>query len=117
MSTRRSGQVAEQKALKFLQDQGLILIEQNYAWRRGEIDLILQDKNCLVFVEVRLRMNSDYGSGADTVDYTKMRKIVGTAEHYLANHPIPGNLDCRFDVISIDDKLDWIQNAFTLDSI
>lgn len=117
MNTRNAGAKAEDRALSFLQSEGLELIEKNYAWQRGEIDLIVSDGDCLVFVEVRMRNNQYFGSGADTVGPTKKRKIVHTAQHYLATHPIPGNLDCRFDVISIDEKLDWIQNAFTLDSI
>ncbi len=116
-NTRDSGNRAEVRALNYLTQQGLSLLERNYAWRRGEIDLILHDASCIVFVEVRMRNNSTHGSGADTVGRSKMRKIAMTAQHYLTNHTIPGNLDCRFDVISIDERIDWIQNAFTLDSI
>ncbi len=112
-----SGNLAEKQALSFLLKHHLELIERNYSWRGGEIDLIMQDENCLVFVEVRMRNNGRFGTGADTVGPRKMRKIASTAEHYLANHEIPRNLDCRFDVISIDERIDWIQNAFTLDSI
>jgi putative endonuclease len=79
----------------------------------GEIDLIMTDENCLIFVEVRLRTNPNYGSGAESVTLTKQRKIIRTAQFYLLNHAI-GNRDCRFDVISIDDKIDWIQGAFSL---
>ena len=116
-NTRSSGQRAEQRAQTFLERQGLDLLAKNYAWKRGEIDLIMQDSNCVVFVEVRMRNRPDYGTGAETVGRTKIQKIAVTAEHFLANHPIPGNLDCRFDVISVDENIDWIQNAFTLDSI
>ena len=83
----------------------------------GEIDLIMIDQQTLVFVEVRLRNNPNHGSGAESVTRSKIRKIVKTAEFYLMKYPIPGNLDCRFDVISMDNKIDWIQNAFTLDSL
>jgi putative endonuclease len=116
MTTKHLGEQAENRALKFLQSKGLELLLRNYACRRGEIDLIMQDENCIVFVEVRMRNNADYGSGAETVTVDKMRKLAFTAEHFLQKHPIPGNLDCRFDVISLDDKIDWIQHAFTLDS-
>jgi putative endonuclease len=116
MTTKQLGDQAESAALKYLQAQGLDLLSKNYACRRGEIDLIMQDENCIVFVEVRMRNNTDYGSGADTVTTTKMRKLALTAEHFLQQNQIPGNLDCRFDVISLDDNIDWIQHAFTLDS-
>lgn len=115
INTRHAGDEAETRALTFLKRQGLSLIERNYHCRRGEIDLIMLDTNCLVFVEVRMRNNKFYGSGADTVTRSKMRKIATTAQHYLTTHTIEGNLDCRFDVISIDEDIDWFQNAFTLD--
>ena len=117
MNTRHSGGLAEDRALKHLEIQGMELVARNYSWQRGEIDLIMLDQSCLVFVEVRMRNRSDYGTGADTVGPTKMRRVAFTAQHYLATHPIPGNLDCRFDVISVDENIDWIQNAFTLDHI
>ena len=116
MSTQQLGNDAEDRALSYLVSQGLDLLSRNFSCRRGEIDLVMQDDNCVVFVEVRMRNHPDYGSGADTVTVGKMRKLAVTAEHFLQQHPIPGNLDCRFDVISIDDKLDWIQNAFKISS-
>lgn len=117
MKTRELGDAAEQLARQFLESKGLQCIEQNFSCRMGEIDLIMLDRDALVFVEVRLRNNPHHGSGADTVTRSKMRKIARTAEFYLLQHPVPANLDCRFDVISMDNKIDWIQNAFTLDSI
>lgn len=116
MKTQQLGIDAEDRALSYLVSQGLELLTRNFSCRRGEIDLIMQDARCIVFVEVRMRNHPDYGSGADTVTISKMRKLAVTAEYFLQQHPIPGNLDCRFDVISVDDKIDWIQHAFTLDS-
>ncbi len=117
MSTRALGIEAENEALKYLERQGLNLITRNFSCRRGEIDLIMQDADCIVFVEVRMRNNPNHGSGADTVTRSKMRKLAFTAEIFLKSHGNPGNSDCRFDVISVDDKIDWIQHAFTLDSL
>ena len=67
MSTLSKGQFAEQKACQFLQQKGLTLIEKNYRCRNGEIDLIMLDKDQLVFVEVRFRKNEDYGTAIDSV--------------------------------------------------
>lgn len=117
MSTRQLGDEAEHRALQYLERKGLTLVTRNFSCRRGEIDLIMQDADCLVFVEVRMRNNPDHGSGADTVTRSKMRKLAITAEVFLNSQQIPENLDCRFDVVSVDDKIDWIQHAFTLDSL
>ena len=117
MTTKQIGDAAEDVALSFLETNGLQCIERNFSCRMGEIDLIMLDDQALVFVEVRLRSNPHHGSGADTVTVSKMRKIIRTAEFYLQSHPVPDNLDYRFDVISMDNNIDWIQSAFTLDSI
>lgn len=117
MRTQNLGNAAEQAALQFLESKGLQCIEQNFSCRMGEIDLIMLDRQTMVFVEVRLRNNANHGSGAESVTRSKMRRIIRTAEFYLIKHPVPGNLDYRFDVISMDNKIDWIQNAFTLDSL
>lgn len=115
MSTQQLGSAAEQAALEFLEARHLYLVERNYCCRLGEIDLIMRDPDTLIFVEVRLRHDTRYGTGAETVTRSKMRKIINTAEYFLVNHPLWGNLDCRFDVVSMSHNIDWIQNAFTLD--
>ncbi|MFT4798236.1 MAG: putative endonuclease [Candidatus Azotimanducaceae bacterium] len=117
MKTQQLGNAAEQAALDYLESNGLQCIDRNFSCKMGEIDLIMIDHSTLVFVEVRLRNNPHHGSGADSVTRTKMRKIIRTAEFYLTRNPIPENLDCRFDVISMDKKIDWIKSAFTLDSL
>ncbi len=114
MKTQRIGNEAEQKALSFLEAKGLSLVEKNFSCRLGEIDLIMKDETCLIFVEVRKRTNPLYGSGAETVTPAKQRKIIKTAQFFLLNHAI-GDYDCRFDVISINEDVDWIKHAFTLD--
>lgn len=76
----------------------------------------MDDGRRIVFVEVRLRRRTDFGSGADSVDRVKQRRILASAEHYLQRH---ATLDarCRFDVVSIDrhrdgHRLRWIRDAF-----
>lgn len=112
MSTLQSGQVFEDKACAFLKKQGLKLVEKNYRCRNGEIDLIMQDKNHLVFVEVRYRKNNEYGSAVETVDKSKIKKLVTTAQHYLLQNKL--DIPTRFDVIGFDASLkpNWISNAF-----
>jgi putative endonuclease len=113
-STTNIGQHAEKEAWQFLATQGFELLEKNFSCRAGEIDLIVRDTETLVFVEVRFRQNSSYGSGAETVTSAKRRRIIRTAEYYLLGNPDTSNLDFRFDVISIGSSVDWIENAFTL---
>ena len=113
------GNQAESIALKYLTQQGLTLIVQNYLTKGGEIDIIMLDKaeQILVFVEVRYRKNSLFGSAIDSVDSTKQTKIIRTANHYLQQQSEFDNFICRFDVIGIESdlkypKITWIQDAF-----
>lgn len=109
----QQGLAAEQIAATFLQQQGMTLLEKNFGCKYGEIDLIMRDANSLVFVEVRLRRNADFGGAAMSINLSKQRKLARSAEYYLQIH---GNCACRFDVIlmrSVDiNTVEWIQNAF-----
>ncbi len=115
MTTQQLGPLAEEAAWQFLRSKGLTLVARNFSCRLGEIDLIVSDSGTLVFVEVRLRNNPNYGTGAETVTPRKIKRIINTAQFYLQKHPLAVDADCRFDVISMNNKIDWIKNAFTLD--
>jgi putative endonuclease len=104
-----SGLQAEQWAVQHLQQQGLKLVAQNYRSRFGEIDIIMQDKDVLVFVEVRLRRNEDFGGAAASIDTRKQQRIIHTAQQYLSS--LKSTPLCRFDAVLIDTeskKFDWL---------
>ncbi len=108
-----TGQKFEQKALFYLQQQGLKLKEKNFSWRHGEIDLIMLDNDFIVFVEVRYRKNSQYGLAEETVSKSKQEKIKKTALYYLQQKKLNDHC-CRFDIIAFNqpDNIRWIKNAF-----
>ena len=121
--SREIGFRTEALAEEFLKQQGLKTISRNFRCRRGEIDLIMLDGNMLVFVEVRYRKHSRYGSGADSVNAQKQQKIIIAAQFFLQHNKMHRNRNCRFDVLSLsvstDDgadpnglKYQWIKNAF-----
>jgi putative endonuclease len=106
---------AEKSAEAFLQKQGLTLIERNYRNKLGEIDLIMHENEILVFIEVRYRENSEYGSGIESVTYHKQQKIIKAAQYYLQVHQLTEKVQCRFDVIGIGkdhSQVEWVKNAF-----
>ena len=82
----------------------------------GEIDLIMRQHSVIVFVEVKYRRNTHYGSSQEMVSYSKQRKLTKTAWHFLQTHPKFHHYDYRFDIIAIDqsapEPLTWILNAF-----
>lgn len=114
-----TGESAEQDACKFLIKNKLKLITKNYRCKFGEIDIIMLDKQSLVFVEVRYRSNSQYGSGAESITISKQKKLIKAASHYLQQNQKISRYAARFDVISMsadtsskESKIDWIKDAF-----
>lgn len=112
------GQAAERLARERLESSGLRTIAQNYRCPWGEIDLIMRDEGFVVFVEVRFRRRSSWGSPLETVDARKQARLTRSALHFLGQHPSLADRAQRFDVISVtpgkDDTpaLDWVKNAF-----
>jgi putative endonuclease len=116
--TQEIGQDAEQKALDYLINQGFKLVCRNYQCRLGEIDLIMRDKNYLVFIEVRSRTSSFFGGGIASITYAKRQKIIKTTSHYLIKNQIQDKYPIRFDVVSIDGRsgiVTWLKDAFGAD--
>jgi putative endonuclease len=106
------GQEAEELAYQYLRRHGLRAVERNYHCRLGEIDLIMQDGQTLVFVEVRMRSGRDFGGASESIDARKQRKLIAAAHHYIgAKGMIP---NCRFDAVLLngDTQIEWIRNAF-----
>lgn len=104
------GDVGEEQALHFLQEQGLKLVERNFRCKGGEIDLVMQDGRGLVFVEVRKRASAEYGGAAASVTARKQARLVIAAQTFLQRYTMPPA--CRFDVIAIDGAaMEWLKNA------
>jgi putative endonuclease len=118
ITTKQRGDHAEQQALQYLQSFGMSLIQQNFHSRRGEIDLIMSDQDCLVFIEVRYRKTDKYGSAVESVDSRKQSRIIHAAQSYIQKNITPYR-NYRFDVIAITPEYDknslvWIKDAFQL---
>ncbi len=109
------GRAAEQQACDYLLSRGLKLLARNVRGRGGEIDLVMQDGNSLVFVEVRYRRSKRYGSAAESVNSIKQQRLVSVAQQYLQVNDPAGHLACRFDVIALHGEsiadIEWIRNA------
>ncbi len=111
------GREAEERACRHLQQQGLTLSQRNYRSPYGEIDLVMQERDTLVFVEVRFRASASFGSPAETVDARKQGRLRATAEHYRQNIPRASKKACRFDIVAItgnseDGDFCWLRDVF-----
>jgi putative endonuclease len=110
---QRLGRLGEDRALAHLLEHGLTLVERNFLCKAGEIDLIMQQRASLVFVEVRRRASGAFGGAAASVTPAKQRRLINTAQYYLLRYPSPP--PCRFDLVAIDgETLSWMQNVLEL---
>lgn len=118
LSSKQAGQAWEKAAESFLENRGLMPRERNYFSRWGEIDLIMEDREHLVFIEVKYRRNGNYGHAVEMLGKNKQRRLIRAARYYLACNPKFQQRPCRFDFVAIqgeqdNPKFQWITNAFT----
>ena len=118
-TTKKVGDAGEDAALDYLQKQGLQLVMRNFATPGrggGEVDLIMRSPDgTLVFVEVRKRKSASHGGAAASISFTKQRRIVFAARHYISR--LARLPPCRFDVIAIEgtgdeQRVEWLRAAF-----
>lgn len=119
-NTRARGAGIEAAARDFLLANGLRAVAANANYRFGELDLVMLDRDTLVFVEVRYRRDARFGGGAASVDAGKRRKLVKAAQVFLATHRAFSDAPCRFDVVDASGEADapvftWLRDAFRAD--
>lgn len=115
-TTGTVGRRAEQSAFDYLLKRGLTPVARNFRSRGGEIDLIMQDGDCLAFIEVRFRTSTRFAEASHTVDRRKQRKLIRTAALFVARNTRFRLSTMRFDVVAVvgEDAIDiqWIVDAF-----
>jgi putative endonuclease len=94
------GKSGEKIALNYLIDNKYKVIARGFRLFRGEIDIIANDQKTLVFVEVKTRRSTDYGSPEESVTPSKQRQIRKIAQGFLVKNNLQ-DVECRFDVISL----------------
>lgn len=120
MSTTARGRALEALAQRYLEGRGLQLVTSNFRCPGGELDLVMRDRDELVFVEVRGRRGTRFGSAAESVDGHKRRRVVLAAQRFLQKHPALATSPCRFDVVALTGgpqeapQVDWIRDAFAV---
>lgn len=100
MNRRKFGTVGEKIAKNYLKNNGYEIIETNFYTKKGEIDIISQKDNWIVFVEIKTRNNLEYGTPAMAVNFTKKMHIKNSAKIYIHMNNLYG-CKVRFDVIEI----------------
>ena len=117
VSTHEKGVIGENKACSFLQEHGYSIIERNFRIRGGEIDIIAQKDDFLVFVEVKSLPHGDIDTLSSELGIRKQQKIIKTAKYYLQNNRQYNYQYIRFDVLALDvaglEPVYHIINAFS----
>ena len=119
-TTRERGTKGEQLAARYLKRQGYRILDQNYRSRFGEIDIIAERGDIIVFCEVKTRKYDSFASAMEAVDYKKQHKIIVTASQFLSQKKV--ELQPRFDVIEVylekglfsKARINHVEGAFTL---
>ena len=113
MNTRKVGADKEQDAVVFLLENGMEILEQNFRCRQGEIDIIGRHEGYLVFVEVKYRKTTAFGTAMEAVTPAKQRRICRVADYYRYRHRYEANTAVRYDVVAVQDgEFQWVKNAF-----
>lgn len=111
-NNREVGTNYEKTAGKYLEEQGYRVLEYNFRCRTGEVDIIAQDGEYLVFCEVKYRENDKKGHPFEAVSPSKQRKISKCAMYYLSKKQLC-DVPCRFDVVGIlGEEILLLKNAF-----
>lgn len=112
------GKKGEQLAQRYLEERGYAILARNYRTRRGEIDIIAEDDETLVFVEVKTRQNALFGSPFEAVTARKQRQLIRAALDYLVRQE-QAERSLRFDVVAVTmdggtPHFELLKNAFAL---
>ncbi len=99
-TARALGKSGEEAAVRYLKSKKFRIIERNFRFLRGEIDIIAYDGKILVFVEVKARKSKEFGSPEEAVTSLKQRQIKRVAQGFLAQNNLL-ETECRFDVLSL----------------
>ena len=113
MNTREDGKLGEDRAVRFLEEQGVEIVMRNFRLRNGEIDIIGWDEDYLVFFEVKQRHKGGLESAGAAVTKSKQKTICAVSDYYRTKNAVSDDTGIRFDVIAIDDEeIQWYKNAF-----
>ena len=117
MDRQEVGKLGEKAAQKFLKKRGYRIRETGFRCRHGEIDIIAQQRDCLVFVEVRTKSNLEFGTPEESVTQTKKERLIASALTYTTTHQdLPSLWRIDFVAVELDDKgktkrIELIENA------
>lgn len=114
MFKKDEGRRGEDIACEYLRKQGFVIIDRNFRIQGGEIDIIALDQNTLVFIEVKTRRSSKFGTPLEAINYWKIKSLIKTAQFYKVKHPkLPESM--RIDAVAI--IVDYDNNPLSIELV
>ena len=117
MNRKKLGDTGEKLARNFLKDKGYRILETNFRCHHGEIDIITQKRGCMIFIEVRTKSSSAFGTPEESITATKSERLVSTALSYLKTHA-NSPVEWRIDFVAIElnregkvNRIELVENA------
>lgn len=101
------GKKGEEKAAMFLLENGYNIVARNWRYKRIEIDIIATNNEFILFVEVKTRSSSFWGNPEDSIDASRIKRMVEAADYYVQEYDV--SLPVRFDVLSIVQHNDSVE--------
>lgn len=101
LSNKELGRMGENAGARYLRSRGYTILQRNWRCEAGEVDIVAQDENYLIFVEVKTRRSHELGYPAEAVTYERKKRYEKIASHYLHSFDLDF-LPVRFDVLSIE---------------
>lgn len=117
MKRKDVGTLGEKLAKDFLKKKGYRIRETNFRCRQGEIDIVAEKKDYLVFIEVRTKTSAAFGSPEESITFAKKEKLISLALAYLnTHHTLPSSWRIDFVAVELDQKgkatrIELIENA------
>ena len=109
------GKLGEEIAAQFLVHKGYHILDRNWVFKKGELDIVAQHNNTLIIIEVKTRNSAFFGDPQEFVTPSKIKMLVKTANAYILEHQLA--LEARFDIIAVlknkkTQHIEHIENAF-----
>ena len=115
MNNKTTGDLGEDIAKNYLIKNNYKILETNFTTKIGEIDIIAEENDVVIFIEVKTRKSLKYGRPYEAVNYKKMQKILKVAQNYIV-YKNKDDIQYRFDIIEVllndKDKINHIKDAF-----
>ena len=117
MNRRTTGLLGEKLAKSYLQKKGYRILQTNFRCRQGEIDIVAEKKDYLVFIEVRTKTSANFGSPEESITFAKKEKLIASALNYRNTHQnSPSSWRIDFVAVELDQKgkavrIELIENA------